>query len=154
MGDERGCAIAASVVNSFDVSLMSSLKTKTPDSPTRLSVVSFVFDASASKLVTPSRSPCCTKSDSRLRPRCRRHDSGGAHSRLRTTASFVRTMFAMSASSFVGARPALARYARAVARNRRGTARLSPARRVARVARYPIAKPPIGTRSHRSLACA
>jgi hypothetical protein len=114
----------------------------------------FVFDASASKLVTPSRSPCCTKSDSRLRPRCRRHDSGGAHSRLRTTASFVRTMFAMSASSFVGARPALARYARAVARNRRGTARLSPARRVARVARYPIAKPPIGTRSHRSLACA
>jgi hypothetical protein len=63
-------------------------------------------------------------------------------------------MFAMSASSFVGARPALARYARAVARNRRGTARLSPARRVARVARYPIAKPPIGTRSHRSLACA
>jgi len=123
-------------------------KKKTPDSR-RVCLSSLVFDASASKLGV-----LLPKSDSRLRPRCRRHDSGGAHSRLRTTASFVRTMFAMSASSFVGARPALARYARAVARNRRVTARLSPARRVARVARYPIAKPPIGTRSHRSLACA
>lgn len=63
-------------------------------------------------------------------------------------------MFAMSASSFVGARPALARYEPRASHETAGTARLSPARRVARVARYPIAKPPIGTRSHRSLACA
>jgi hypothetical protein len=54
-------------------------------------------------------------------------------------------MFAMSASSFVGARPALARYEPRASHETARDARLSPARRIAR---YPIAKPPIGTRSH------